>query len=252
MANRYESDFSRNSELMQGYLADPLAFGMGERQVPVLRMLGTEAVVVASAGRDARQTSLAADGVLRGLGAAPMPMAWLVRANGLRLWPRGGSGSYWLTAPMVDLAWGARPVDRLGLFAVHNQGSDRSGYPGGLDLGTARFDGVARGTSTRTDLGGSWRWSADAQTWFKLHHARNSNARSLDLVDWGPQDSRLVDRLEGAMLRHVVQWPGQRWSLGWEYARAQARNGLYDPGLPWEASEASTRVAFDMPWVDTE
>lgn len=252
MANRYESDFSRNSELMQGYLADPLAFGMGERQVPVLRTLGTEAVVVASAGRDARQTSLAADGVLRGLGAAPMPMAWLVRANGLRLWPRGGSGSYWLTAPMVDLAWGARPVDRLGLFAVHNQGSDRSGYPGGLDLGTARFDGVARGTSTRTDLGGSWRWSADAQTWFKLHHARNSNARSLDLVDWGPQDSRLIDRLEGAMLRHVVQWPGQRWSLGWEHARAQARNGLYDPGTPWEASEGSTHVEFDMPWVDTE
>jgi len=252
MANRYESDFSRNSELIQGYLADPLAFGMGERQVPVLVSEGRETVAVASAGRTTQHASLAGDVVLRGLGVSGVPMAWLARVNGLRLWPRGGSGSYWLSAPMVDLAWGARPIDRLGLFVVHNQGRDRSGYPGGLNLGPARFDGVARGTSTRTDAGGSWRWSADAQSWFKIHHARNGNARGLDFDAWGAQDSRLQDTLDGVMLRHVVQWPSGRVGFGWEHARAQARNGLYDPGAPWEASERGTSARFSMPWLDGE
>ena len=252
MANRYESDYSRNSELYQGYLADSLALGLGERQVPVLPTQGHEAVWAASAERNPVHAALVGGVTLRGLDASAMPMAWLVRASGLRMWPRGGSGSYWMTAPMATLGWGARPTDQLGLFVVHDQGRDRVGYPGGLDLGPARFDGVARTQAVRTDAGGSWRWSPDAQTWLKVHHARSTNTRQLDLDAWGPQDSRVRDAMDGVMLRHVVQTPGQRISLGWESARARARSGLYDPGEPFEGSEDATTVRFDMPWVAGE
>lgn len=249
MANRHESDYSRNSELYQGYLADPLALGLGERQVPVLPTQGHEAVWAASAEHNPVHSALVGGVTLRGLDASAMPMAWLVRANGLRMWPRGGSGSYWLTSPMATLGWGARPTDQLGLFVVHDQGWDRVGYPGGLDLGPARFDGVARTRAARTDAGGSWRWSADAQTWLKFHHVRSTNTRVLDFDAFGPQDSRVREGMDGVMLRHVVQTPGQRLSLGWENVRANARSGFYDPGEPFEGSEGATTARFDMPWA---
>ncbi|MFN4117243.1 FecR domain-containing protein [Acidovorax sp.] len=253
MANGYESDYSRNSELYQGYLADPLALGVGERHLPVLRTEAREAVWAAAAERNAVHSSLVGALTARGVEAATLPMAWLVRATGLRMWPRD-TGSYWLTAPAVTLAWGVRPIDALGLFVVHDQGRDRVGYPGGINIGSARFDGVARTHSTRTDAGGSWRWSADAQTWLKFHHARNANHRVLDLgsLGWGLQDSRVRDAMDGVMLRHVVQSPGQRISAGWENVRAQGLSGLYDPGEPWEGSEGATTARFDMPWVAGE
>lgn len=251
MANRHESDYSRNSELYQGYLADPLALGLGERQVPVLRTQGRETVWVAAAEVNPVHSALTGGVTTRGVDASTLPMAWLARANGLRMWPRGGSGAYWLTAPDFTLAWGARPTDRLGLFVVHNQGWDRSAYPGGIDVGPARFDGVARTSATRTDGGGAWRWSAGAQTWFKFHHVRSTNTRVLDLgsLGWGLQNSRVENAMDGVMLRHVVQSPGQRLSLGWENVRAQGRSGLYDPGAPWEGSDGTTTARFNMPWV---
>ncbi len=252
MANRHESDYSRNSELYQGYLADPLALGLGERQVPVLPTEGRETVWAASAEHNPVHSALVGAVTLRGLDASTVPMAWLARASGLRMWPRGGSGSYWMTAPMATLGWGARPTDQLGVFVVHDQGWDRVGYPGGLDLGPARFDGVARTHAARTDAGGSWRWSADAQTWLKFHHVRSTNTRVLDFDAWGPQNSRVQDGMDGVMLRHVVQMPGQRLSAGWENVRARALSGLYDPGAPWEASDGTTTARFDMPWVTSE
>ena len=252
MANRYESDYSRNSELYQGYLADPLALGVGERQVPVFPTEGQEAVWAASAERNPVHTALVGGVTLRGLDASTVPMAWLARATGLRLSPRSGSGAYWLTAPMATLGWGARPTDRLGVFVVHDQGWDRVGYPGGLDLGSARFDGVARTHAARTDAGGSWRWSADAQTWLKLHHVRSTNTRELDVDGLGLQNSRVQERMDGVMLRHVVQTPGRRISFGWENVRALGRSGLYDPGAPFEGSDGTSTARFDMPWLNAE
>lgn len=251
MANRHESDYSRNSELYQGYLADPLALGLGERQVPVLRTQGRETVWVAAAEGNPVHSALTGGVTTRGVDASTLPMAWLARANGVRMWPRSGSGSYWLTAQDFTLAWGARPTDRLGLFIVHDQGWDRSAYPGGIDVGPARFDGVARTHALRTDGGGAWRWSADAQTWLKFHHVRSTNTRVLDLASlgWGLQNSRVKNAMDGVMLRHVVQSPGQRLSLGWENVRALGRSGLYDPGEPWEASDGTTTARFEMPWV---
>jgi hypothetical protein len=148
---------------------------------------------------------------------------------------RAAAGSYWLTAPMVDLAWGARPVGSLGLFAVHNQGSDRSGYPGGLDLGTAA-DGMARGI--RAPIWGLWRWSADAQTWFSCTIPRNSNARSLGLVDWGRRTHvwSIVWRRHAAP-RDAVARAALEPGLG--TCAGTGAHGLYDPGTPWEASRAA-------------
>ena len=250
MANRLESNFSRNSELYQGYLADPLAFGMGERQVPVVRTLGHETVLVGSAEYGPDHSKAAGDVALRGTAASPMPMAWLARANGVRMWPRG-DGNYWLTSPMYDLAWGARPHDRLGLFVVHNRSWERAGYPGEVDIGGAILDGPARTRTGRTEGGGAWRWSADEQTWLKLHHGDYRTSRMLDMYapNWGLQESGLREGMSGLAARHVVQGSAWRLSLGWEAARTQVRSGLYDPGPPWEALEGTTRARFDMPWA---
>ncbi len=252
MANRLESDYARNSELMQGYLADPLAFGMREREVPVLLTQGQEAVLAASAQRDSQHTSLVGDASWRGLNASTVPTAWLLRANHIDMAPRGGTGGYWLHGPSVDMALGMKPSERLSLFAVLNHNSDRYAYPGGLDLGAARMDGVVRNRSNRLDVGGSWRWSADAQTWFKWHRASLLNRQGLDFEAFGPQDSRLDTRMSGWMLRHVLQAGNWQLNFGWEKVRAREVSGIYDPGQPFEASEWRNTPQMQMPWLDAQ
>ena len=250
MANRYESDFSRSAELYQGYLADPLAFGARERHAPILLTQGQEAIVAASAERNAVHSNLVATAQVKGTRMSGMPMAWLLRGYGISMQPRDGTGSYWLRSPSFDVAWGARPTDRLGLFLVHNQGRDRSGYPGGLDFGNGyRLDGVTRQQNTSTDIGGAWRWSPDAQTWVKFNHGRYTSARVLDHAVWGPLDARSEDGANNWMLRHVIQFPAQRWSFGWEHGRDNVRLGSRDADI---ASDIQTQSSFDMPWVAGE
>jgi len=253
LANRYESGFSRNSELHQGYLADPLAFGAGERRAVVLPAEGREVVWAASAERGPEQVKGVGDVVLRGLDASALPMAWYARANGLRMWPRSGRDSYWMKAPSLDLAWGARPTDRLGVFVVHNRAQDRVGYPGGADYGNGTVLNSDIDTrSTQTDAGGSWRWSADAQTWFQWSRLRRINRRMMIVPPWGDQAYDLDYGADAAMLRHVIDTGAQRLSFGWERASAYTGSLLKDPGEPWEASYVRTTARFDMPWVAGE
>ena len=250
MANRYESDFSRAAELYQGYLADPLAFGANERQAPILLTQGHEAILAMGAERNPVHSNGIATAQVKGTSMSGVPMAWLLRGNGISMRPRDGTGSYWLDSPSFDVAWGARPTDRLGLFFVHNQGRDRSGYPGGLDFGNGyRLDGVTRQQNSSTDLGGAWRWSPDAQTWAKVNHARYTSARVLDHDVWGPLYAGSEDGANSWMLRHVVQFSAQRWSFGWEHGRDNIRLGSRDTDI---SSDIQTRSSYDIPWVAGE
>lgn len=251
LANRYESDFSRNSERYQGYLSDPTAFGASEKQAPLMLTQGGEWLWIASAERGPVQDKLAADVGHHGFAAAPVPLAWQVRTNGVQMWPNNGSApSYRLSSPGFDIALGMRPTESLGLFLLHTQDRLRYSFPEGRDFGNGiTFNGLARQRTERTDLGASWRWSPDAQTWLKLHRARFGQGLVLDDATWGPQDSAVTDRDDGVLLRHTVQWGGQRLSLGWEGTRGAFESSLSDPLV---TSAQGTRVRFQMPWLAGE
>ncbi|MFN9475733.1 tetratricopeptide repeat protein [Acidovorax sp.] len=251
LANRYESDFSRNSERYQGYLSDPTAFGASEKQAPLVLTQGGEWLWIASAERGPLHDTLAADVGHHGFAAAPVPVAWQVRTNGVQMWPNDGNvPSYRLSSPGFDVALGLRPTESLGLFLLHTEHRLRYSFPDGRDFGNGiTFNGLARQRSERTDLGGSWRWSPDAQTWLKLHRARFGQGLVLDDAAWGPQGSRVTDQDDGVLLRHTLQWGGQRLSLGWEGTRGVFVSSLSDPLV---TSAQGTRVRFQMPWLAGE
>ncbi|MGP1681685.1 MAG: FecR domain-containing protein, partial [Giesbergeria sp.] len=83
LANRTESSFSRGSEYYQGYLADPLVFGVGERHATVFPVVGSEWLANASAQRGPQQDTATLSVGNHGIATAPMPFAWQWWAEGL-------------------------------------------------------------------------------------------------------------------------------------------------------------------------
>jgi len=252
LANRYESDYSRESELFQGYLSDPTVFGASEKQPPVLPSEGREASMGLSLGREPLRGTATGDVAYRGFTAAPLPLAWLVRANGSAMEPREGppATQYRMRSQDIDIALGARPTERLGLFVLHSEGPMRYRFPQGLDYGNGiTFTGTAHNRAERTDAGASWRWSADAQTWLKLHHARTTSALVLDDAQWGPQDYGYGATEDGLFLRHTVQSGALRWSLGWEGVRRTADSVISDDYI---ATPRHNTERYDMPWAAAE
>lgn len=180
MANRYESSYARDSEFHQGYLADPLAFGASEKRAPIVPVEGGEWIAGASAERQPQQNTGALDLGHRGLTTQPVPLAWRVGVQALDFHPRADSGTTRMDSGAARLGLGVRPTDRLSLLLMHDEERTRDWIPGGAVLDNGEIAGVVRQPFSRTDLGASWRWSADAQTWLQWSHARLGSSLHAD------------------------------------------------------------------------
>ncbi|WP_186510702.1 FecR domain-containing protein [Caenimonas sedimenti] len=252
LADRYESDFNRKSELFQGYLADPTVFGASEKRAPLLLMEGSEWAVGASAERNPLRHNATVDAGHRGFNASAIPFAWLVRGNSVQMWPREGppTSQYRLSSPAIDLAIGARPVESLGVFLLHSDSELRSRFPAALDLGNGiTVSDTLRTRPRRTDAGASWRWSADNQTWLKLHHGVTRSSLVLDDAAFGPQDYDYESKERGVFLRHTLVTGPWRLSGGWEQVRRDTGSAISDPQV---VSPRTNTERYAMPWVAAE
>lgn len=252
LADRYESDFSRKSELYQGYLSDPTVFGTSDKRAPLMLSTGAEWSAGLSAEHNPLRNNATVDLGHRGFAVEPVPIAWLVRANDVQMWPREGppTSRYRLTSPGVDLALGVRPNDRLSLFALHGDTTLRYRFPDGLDFGNGvSFNSGARSNTHRTDIGASWRWSADSQTWLKAHNGRQTTRLVLDDARFGPQDYAFESDDKGLFLRHTVMAGAHRLSAGWEKVDRDTGSALSDSQI---ATPRVNTERYDMPWVAGE
>ena len=252
LADRYESDFNRRSELFQGYLTDPTVFGSSDKRAPLLLTTGSEWSMGVSAEHNPLRTNSDVDVGYRGFAAGAVPIAWLVRAENVQTSPREGPpvSQYRMTSPGIDLAVGAKPTDSLSLFLLHGDSTLRFQYPDGLDMGNdITFTGEAETRTRRTDAGASWRWSADSQTWFKAHSGRQTTGLVLDDPRWGPQDYRYYSDDKGLFLRHTATWGAYRLSAGWEQVDRDTVSALSDPDI---TSPNANTERYDMPWVAGE
>ncbi|WP_158616814.1 FecR domain-containing protein [Acidovorax sp. FJL06] len=252
LADRYESDFSRRSELFQGYLTDPTVFGASDKRAPLMLATGSEWTAGASAERNPLRHNATVDLGHRGLAATGMPVAWLVRANDVQMWPREGPPTtrYRLSSPGIDLAVGARPTESLALFALHGDTTLRYRFPDGLDFGNGiAFTGGAETRTRRTDVGASWRWSAESQTWIKAHSGRQTVGLVLDDARWGPQGYRYASDEQGLFLRHTLLWGPHRLSLGWERVDRDSGSAIADATI---TTPNRNTERYSMPWAAGE
>ena len=252
LADRYESDFNRRSELFQGYLTDPTVFGASDKRAPLLLSTGSEWSAGVSAERNPLRNNATAALGYRGFAAGTVPVAWLVNGLDVETWPREGppSSRYRMSSPGVDVALGAKPTDSLSVFLLHSDSPLRYHFPDGLDFGNGQtFTREAESRTRRTDAGASWRWSADSQTWIKTHSGRQTTGLVIDDANYGPQDYRYQSDEKGVFLRHTVMWGAHRVSAGWERVDRDTGSAISDPDV---TSPFTNTERYDMPWVAGE
>jgi tetratricopeptide (TPR) repeat protein len=240
LADRYRGEFNKNSELFQGFLTDPLAFGAGQKHSSLLVMPGVHgeaAVTLISDPEWQRTPSLS----INGMDNTRIPMAWFVKTqhefiDTLPLNVASENLPYLQNTPnfesrskITTFGIGLQPTEKINMF----------GYLNGLNAGIQannNFDlSLGTGSDVRsTFMGGSkqlgafglaYRWSPVEQTWLKIGRTLEGGSVTNQPTAFAPLDVtgiiswngvRDIDRND-YQIRHIFDpQPGTRWSISIE------------------------------------
>ncbi|MBU1733428.1 MAG: TonB-dependent receptor [Gammaproteobacteria bacterium] len=190
LADRYPNLFNKNSELFQGYLVDPTAFGGSTRFQTLLpkpgNYLSTGIRYNYQDEYKAYQPYFTANGYTNSL----FPLAYFLDAGYVRVEP--GSSAISADSTTLTAALGANPIHELGLFGFATQ-TDTDGKLGILPL-TYKSD--------RLDLGGHYKFSPTSQLWLKLGDNKEKTRLSGRIPDGDLAYSSDTDTRE-YQLRHI-------------------------------------------------
>ncbi len=229
LADRYPGDFDRRSELMQGFVTDPLAFGASNRFVTLFPEPGHHATasVLYSHSDDLDVTEPIV--TLNGYDASRFPISYLAEAIDTKVDP--GNSDISLRAHSYTGALGMRPVPGLGAFLYANR------FDLDADLGRPAATGTFQhigGTVTRIDAGLRFAPSPDSSLWIKAGGSRQDS--TLDESDLVAGDGfqllrqshfTMQPKAEDVALRHTLSI-GEDAQLDWgvEGARVQTPSFL--------------------------
>ncbi len=160
LADQYPGGFNKSSELMQGFLSDPLSFGAGNRFQSLLPTPGAYLTLGARLTRNNdtryREPSFVANGLAH---PGELPVAWFV--EGLRNDVRPGDLDFDASGNAWTLALGTKPRHDISLFAFANR------YAPEIERMSTRNRERITGETQRLDVGGSLRPDADTEIWLK-------------------------------------------------------------------------------------
>ncbi|HEX6635714.1 MAG TPA: TonB-dependent receptor [Usitatibacter sp.] len=228
LADRYPGDFDRRSELMQGFVTDPLAFGASNRFLTLFPEPGHHATASLNyaTSDDLRVTEPIL--TVNGYAASPFPVAYLAEAIDTRVDP--GNAAIDIRAKSYTAALGMRPVHEVGTFLYANR------FDMDADLGRADVPGLFQhidGTVTRVDAGLRIAPGPDSSVWIKAGASRQDS--SLDqsaLVSGGGialvQRSHfdLDPKADDVALRHTFA-VGEGAEVDWGVEAARVRQSSF-------------------------
>lgn len=157
LADRYQGLYSKNSELFQGFLSDPTAFGNSNRFQTLVQKPGNyfTGSMRYSAADDFHGNSPFLQ--VNGFDNSVMPVAYFANHERFDLDFDTGPADFIYNT----LALGALPREDFGIFLLASDNSEDSGLKdSGLDI-DEELD------TTNVDLGFKYKWSTDSQFWFK-------------------------------------------------------------------------------------
>lgn len=243
LADRYVGRFTRQSELMQGFLTDPLAFGVSGRQNSLLLRPGSFATASLQASRSSDLSVTTPTVALNGYANARFPLAWF--AEGARIGLRPGDESIDGHGNNFTAALGVVPREALNLFVFANR------FSAGLDLAPQPASPQRiEGSESRVDVGLNYRFGPAHQAWLKL--------------GGGQLDARFAGYRQGIHERQQnlsdtadLQWRhSQREDHGpqawteWTWGLEAARSSLHRDTISAPAPDALPRILDDERWRD--
>ena len=251
LADRYAGDFNRRSELLQGFLLDPLVFGASNRYQTLADTPGHYATVSARYNFSDDLKLVEPVVTANGTVLAPTPMAYFAEAIDTRITP--GNTALRADAKTVTAALGMRPRWDTTLFIYANRLS------ADFDIGTRNATGLFQrviGNNTRVDAGGKYAFDARSQLWFKAGYGRERS--SVDetsgifipgLTLLRQTDFTTRPTASDGQLRHTLQRGDDReFTWGLEASRLRTSNAvIQDAGLhaPGSAVARSTLDSTD-------
>ncbi len=251
LADRYAGDFTRRSELLQGFLLNPMAFGASNRYQSLAETPGN--YINLSTRYNQSDDLKLVEPVVTANGhlLAPTPMTYFIEGIDTHITP--GNTALKADAKTFTAALGFRPRWDTSFFVYANRLN--ADIDVGLQNATGTFQQVS-GHNDRVDAGGRYAFNASSQLWFKGGYGRERSSvdqvsgiviPGLSLV----QTSNFVTRpsTSDAQVRHTMLFGDQReFTWGAEAARLQTSNGLVqDTGLhlPGSASPRNSLASSD-------
>jgi hypothetical protein len=175
LADRYPGSFNRRSELMLGFLTDPLVFGASNRYQSLFITPGHHGTL--SMGFNTSEQLRVLDPVvtLNGHSAGPLPMSYFVEASDARVDPR--DLPFEARQRSFTVAVGAKPTHELGVFVY--AAYVNSDFEVGQELSTRQFERVSA-ESARVDAG--IRYAPDARSSYWAKAGGGTTKRSTDFA----------------------------------------------------------------------
>lgn len=231
LADRYHGLFTKNSELFQGFLADPTAFGNSNRNQTLLQRPGnyfTGSLRATSAAGLVHGTSplLQINGFANGI----VPFAYFANQERFNLKFDTGPSDFTFS----NIAIGVTPRHDFGVFLFANENANKSLLQGRLSGASADLrDGLR---TTNHDIGLHYKLSPDSQIWFKAA-SFGSSEDTFGSLDSVPITIRVKVRQPEYALRHTFALgDGHEISWGAEQANRKTASDFFSdvvlfPGL---------------------
>lgn len=237
LADRYSGKFNKNSELLKGFLTEPLAFGASSLYSSMVSAPGHHGRVDLFLERG-DWTQLGATGTVNGTRVDPTPLAYflsgdLARADAVE--DRSTARGHNFTAGL-----GIRPDYDVSLFGFATDGRL---------VGTVRSPSLTSNPvvqkESRADLGLNYKFAAENQLWLKAGGGRQENDLSGSIVSQSTADVLnqafstssispvgALDAFRSSIeqrdlqFRHAFTAGPVQWSWGLERSRQERGGGL--------------------------
>jgi tetratricopeptide (TPR) repeat protein len=221
LADRYNGLFTKNSELFQGLISDPVVFGAGNRFKSLLRAPATHLDLSLRYSRSDSLDGFSPQLAYSGYRAAPKPMAWYL----------GYENVNWdlLDRPydlnVFTAGLGIKPRFDQGLF-VFADASRQDSQPVGSLPGFGDYDVDDRLDTRRLDIGFNHQFSPVSQLWLKAGYF-DSDASTDGTLGSDPLTSKVeVDLPEFAWRHSFATLDGHQISWGGDFARRDTEGRL--------------------------
>ncbi|MBC7602893.1 MAG: tetratricopeptide repeat protein [Ramlibacter sp.] len=237
LADRYTGKFARNSELFQGFLTDPTAFGSPSRKASLVGVPGHYGRVdlMADSG-DWRQ--MGAGVTLNGLSTKDIPLAYYFSSDAARASAIDDDTT--ARARNFTIGLGARPSHDIGLFAF----ATNSTLNGQLRQLSLPNDRLTQGES-RVDVGLNFKLTPTNQFWIKAGGGHQDS--SVSGVIFSPASALSLNtalktniipatgtldvsnagiRQRDLQFRHAFEIDATQWSWGAERSRLNREGRL--------------------------